>query len=167
MHQQMAQGRITARISLMRRLLLPWSALLAFTMVLHAQQPSNSNTHPSSNIDYPLALKARGIEGQVELEAIIAADGTIRKLRVIRGPAELRQPAINSILSWHYRPYLRDGIPTEVDTTIEVNFSLGKNKKERKKAIADAQAELAAQSTEPQPSTSAAPPTASSPKSPE
>jgi len=30
------------------------------------------------------------------------------------------------VQSWTYRPYLLNGVPTEVETTITVNFAIGK-----------------------------------------
>jgi len=37
----------------------------------------------------------------------------------------LRQSAIDAVLNWRYRPYLLNGQPVQVETTINVVFSLG------------------------------------------
>jgi len=37
---------------------------------------------------------------------------------------ELARAAVESVGQWRYRPTLLNGEPTEVDTTIMVNFSL-------------------------------------------
>ena len=41
------------------------------------------------------------------------------------GPMMLQQAALDAIRMARYRPYLLNGLPTEVDTTFVVNFRLG------------------------------------------
>ena len=72
---------------------------------------------------YPPAAKASGISGTVELEATISKDGTVKGLRIVSGPAQLREAAVNSVRTWHYRPFMLNNEPTEVQTTINVVFS--------------------------------------------
>ena len=43
------------------------------------------------------------------------------------GPEMLRSSALAAVQSWRYKPYLLNGEPTEVDTTVTVNFSFGGN----------------------------------------
>ena len=71
----------------------------------------------------PLARQAR-IHGTVLLQAIIAKDGNIQNLQVISGHPMLVPAAIGAVKEWHYRPYLLNGIPVEIETTITVNFQL-------------------------------------------
>jgi TonB family protein len=78
--------------------------------------------HP--NPVYPAAAKAAGIQGTVVLHALIEKDGTISKVEPISGPAELIDGAVDAVQQWVYRPYLLNGNPVAVDTTIRVNFSL-------------------------------------------
>jgi protein TonB len=72
----------------------------------------------------PLARQAR-MQGTVRLHAIIAKDGTIQQLEVISGPALLQQAALDAVRQWRYRPTLLNTEAVEVDTTIDVVFSLG------------------------------------------
>jgi protein TonB len=72
----------------------------------------------------PLAKQAR-IQGTVRLHAIIARDGTIQQLEVISGHALLQQSALDAVRQWRYRPTLLNNEPVEVDTTIDVIFTLG------------------------------------------
>jgi protein TonB len=37
----------------------------------------------------------------------------------------LTQSALEAVRQWKYRPYLLNGEPVEVETTIQVNFNLG------------------------------------------
>lgn len=71
----------------------------------------------------PLARQAR-ISGTVQLEAIIARDGTIQNLRVISGHPLLVQAAVQAVQQWRYEPTLLNNEPVEVVTTINVVFTL-------------------------------------------
>jgi periplasmic protein TonB len=75
---------------------------------------------------YPLIAKSAGVEGVVVLLATISKYGTIENLRVASGPALLQQAAIDAVKTWRYRPYLLNGEPVEVETTVNVVFSLGR-----------------------------------------
>jgi periplasmic protein TonB len=74
---------------------------------------------------YPAIAKAAGIRGTVVLQATISRTGSIENLRVISGPPMLQQAAIDAVRSWRYKPYLLNGDPVEVETTINVVFNLG------------------------------------------
>jgi periplasmic protein TonB len=74
---------------------------------------------------YPAIARAARIQGTVVLQATIAKDGTIQNLRVINGPPMLQQAALDAVRSWRYKPYLLNGEPVEVETTINVVFNLG------------------------------------------
>jgi protein TonB len=74
---------------------------------------------------YPPIAKAARVSGTVVLQATISKAGTIENLRVISGPAMLQQSALDAVKSWRYRPYLLNNEPVEVETTVNVVFSLG------------------------------------------
>jgi periplasmic protein TonB len=74
--------------------------------------------------DYPEIAKATGTQGTVVLQATISTNGSIENLRVVSGPALLRQSALNAVAQWQYRPYTLNGVPVEVETTINVVFKL-------------------------------------------
>ena len=71
----------------------------------------------------PLARTAR-VQGKVLLQAQISKSGDIQNLTVISGHPMLVPNAIQAVRQWKYRPYLLNGEAVEVDTTIEVNFTL-------------------------------------------
>lgn len=71
----------------------------------------------------PIALAARQ-QGTVVLQATISKTGTIENLRVASGPAMLQQAAMDAVKNWVYRPYLLNGQPVEVETTVNVVFML-------------------------------------------
>jgi periplasmic protein TonB len=61
-------------------------------------------------------------QGTVVLHAIIAREGTVQQLSVISGPPALQAAAVDAVKQWRYQPYLLNGEPVMVDTTITVNF---------------------------------------------
>jgi protein TonB len=71
----------------------------------------------------PLAKQAR-ISGVVKLGAIISKDGTIQHLEVISGHPLLVPAALEAVKQWVYQPTLLNGEPVEVQTQIDVNFTL-------------------------------------------
>jgi protein TonB len=71
----------------------------------------------------PLARQTR-ISGTVRLHAIIGKDGTIQSLEVMNGHPLLQQAALDAVRQWRYQPTLLNGDPVDVDTTIDVIFSL-------------------------------------------
>jgi protein TonB len=71
----------------------------------------------------PLARQTR-ISGTVRLHAIIGKDGTIQSLEVVSGHPLLQQAALDAVRQWRYQPTLLNGDPVDVDTTIDVIFSL-------------------------------------------
>jgi protein TonB len=62
----------------------------------------------------------------VALAATISKTGTIENLRVTGGPPMLQRAALDAVSTWLYRPYLLDGQPVEVETTVNVIFTLGR-----------------------------------------
>jgi protein TonB len=73
---------------------------------------------------YPSMAKMARVQGQVVLQAIISKTGVIENLRVVSGHPMLQQAALDAVRQWRYRPYLLNGEPVEVETTITVNFTL-------------------------------------------
>ena len=74
---------------------------------------------------YPVIAKAAGVQGTVIVEAVISRIGTIESLHVVSGPTMLQTAALDAIRQARYRPYRLNGEPTDVQTTITVNFRMG------------------------------------------
>jgi TonB family protein len=75
--------------------------------------------------DYPGVAMAARVQGTVVLDTVIGKIGRITFLKVISGPPMLQQPAMDCVRQWEYQPYSEDGEPIEVETRINVVFSLG------------------------------------------
>ena len=74
---------------------------------------------------YPQMAKIARVQGPVVLAAVIGKDGAIQNLRVVSTASPLlNQSALDAVKQWKYRPYILNGEPVEVDTTITVNFTL-------------------------------------------
>ena len=58
------------------------------------------------------------------LQAEISKDGSIQNLRLISGHPMLAPAAIEAVKQWKYKPYLLNGEPVEVETQVQVNFTL-------------------------------------------
>ncbi len=73
---------------------------------------------------YPAIARAIRLSGTVVLEATISRAGTIENLRAASGPPLLQQAALDAVKQWRYRPYLLNGEPVEVETTVNVEFKM-------------------------------------------
>lgn len=74
---------------------------------------------------YPPDAAAARIEGTVVLHAVIANDGSVQDLQFVSGPQQLMGAAMDAVRQWRYSPFLLNGQPVQVDTSIAVQFSLG------------------------------------------
>jgi periplasmic protein TonB len=73
---------------------------------------------------YPPLAKSAHVSGTVVVQATISKTGGVGNLRVVGGPAMLRQAALDAVKNWRFRPYMLNGEPVETDTTVSVNFAL-------------------------------------------
>jgi periplasmic protein TonB len=74
--------------------------------------------------DYPLEAKLVRLEGTVVLRAVIDKAGEVSEVNAVSGPALLESAAVGAVKQWQYRPYLLNGQPVDVETTIDVTFAL-------------------------------------------
>jgi TonB family protein len=75
---------------------------------------------------YPEDAKYAHISGTVVLDAVIGTDGRIHDLRVKEAPwPSLVASALVAVSHWQYKPYLFNGQPVEVQTTVDVIYRLG------------------------------------------
>ncbi|MFZ1133611.1 MAG: TonB family protein [Candidatus Korobacteraceae bacterium] len=73
---------------------------------------------------YPALARQARIQGTVVLQAVISKDGSIEGLHLVSGHPMLAPAAIEAVKQWKYKPYFLNGEPVEVETTINVNFTL-------------------------------------------
>ena len=73
---------------------------------------------------YPKEARDRRIQGTVQLHIVVGKDGRVLQVEVVSGPDLLRQAAADAVQKWEYKPILLNGEAVEVDTTVDVEFSL-------------------------------------------
>lgn len=75
---------------------------------------------------YPDSAKSAGVQGTVVLHAVISKDGEVLSLRVVNSQIDpdLAKSAVQAVSQWRYTPTLLNGEPVEIDTIIQVNYSL-------------------------------------------
>jgi len=73
---------------------------------------------------YPTLARAARVQGEVILSAVISVNGEIENLQLVSGHPMLVPAALTAVKQWRYKPYLLNGQPTEVETTITVIFTL-------------------------------------------
>jgi TonB family protein len=74
---------------------------------------------------YPDVAKKAKLSGTVVLHALIGKDGKMEKLDVLTSSNPIfNNSAMEAVSKWTYRPYLLNGNPTAVDTSITINYSL-------------------------------------------
>lgn len=73
---------------------------------------------------YPIIAKVKRVQGDVFLQAKIGKDGRIVDLEALCGPAELVPASLDAVKQWRYSPFIQNGGPVEVGTTIKVQFRM-------------------------------------------
>jgi len=107
------------------------------TRLVHPAKPTGP-IHVSSGVvagllivhiqpHYPAIAVATRTQGTVIVAATISTHGRIESLRVLSGPPPLVTAAVDAIRQARYRPWTLNGEPVEVETTINVVFTLGSN----------------------------------------
>jgi protein TonB len=75
--------------------------------------------------DYTEDARRRGIEGDVVLEIVVRADGTVGNVTVLQGlGGGLDRRAIDAVRQWRFSPARRFGTPVDVMVEVAVEFSL-------------------------------------------
>jgi len=76
---------------------------------------------PQRHVTYPVVSNPN-LVGDVDLRAVIGADGTVKGVTVLSGNAKLAEAGIQAVRQWRYGPYEVLGHPVEVETNIKISF---------------------------------------------
>ena len=70
---------------------------------------------------YPMMARDSGVEGDVVIDTTIDAKGKVAAMKVVSGPAMLRQAALDALRQWKYAPSMLNGeaIPIQMMVTIK------------------------------------------------
>jgi len=75
---------------------------------------------------YPMSAKQNHVSGVVVMHAVIGTDGHIHSLKLMSAPdPDLALSAIWAVRKWTYKPYILNGVPTSVETKINVSYTFG------------------------------------------
>jgi TonB family protein len=72
---------------------------------------------------YPKQALKKKVHGVVTLSAVIGTDGRLKDVNVLAGNPLLADAAKSAVLNWRYNPALRNGVPVEEPTTINITFN--------------------------------------------
>jgi outer membrane biosynthesis protein TonB len=75
---------------------------------------------------YPIEALRQQIQGTVELDVLVGADGSILTVHLVKGPPELASVAMSTVRSWQYGQTTLGGRPVETDQSIYFTFRLTK-----------------------------------------
>jgi len=110
-----------------------FAVVLTISLTLSAQQwqavtPEEAESHLLKKVEpvYPPFARVAGIEGTIQFHVGIYTDGRIHS---ISGAAEaespdLRKAAQRAVSGYVYSPFVKDGKPVNVTTTVSVEFKL-------------------------------------------
>jgi protein TonB len=85
-----------------------------------AMQAATTKVQP----EYPTIARQFKVEGTVELEAVVAENGTVEKVNILSGNAMLTRPAADTLKRWKFTPFTEDGKPVKVLAPITFTFKL-------------------------------------------
>jgi TonB family protein len=74
--------------------------------------------------EYPALAKMNYIQGQVRVQLVVSAAGSVARAHVLSGNPILAAAVLNSVHTWRYRPFVVKGDSTSFATTVDVNFTL-------------------------------------------
>ena len=73
---------------------------------------------------YPEEAKQNKIQGDVVFRVLIDERGNVDSVQVVSGHPLLVDAATEAVKTWKYRPWLLNGEPVSVETTVTVRFHL-------------------------------------------
>jgi protein TonB len=71
---------------------------------------------------YPMGAKQAGVEGDVVVNTTIDKNGNVVGMKVISGPALLRQAALDALRRWKYEPSMLNSQPIAVQMQVTIKF---------------------------------------------
>lgn len=70
----------------------------------------------------PYPPNAKGQQGTVVLQVLIGRDGTVQDAKFLQGSLAFARTAIDGVKQWKFKPYLMNGRPASVQTTMTMSF---------------------------------------------
>ena len=76
---------------------------------------------------FPPKTNCLRVNGAVVMHAIIGKDGDVKSVEAVYGADVMRQPNVDAVKQWQYRPFQWHGQPVEVETTITTHVHFNTN----------------------------------------
>lgn len=93
-----------------------------FNSVDLSQQPVPTAT---PRPQYPLAMRAAGVEGTVMVDFIVDEHGMVQRATALEGPSnDFKVAAVEALRRWRFRPGIKDGRKVRTHMQIPLVFSL-------------------------------------------
>ena len=73
---------------------------------------------------YPTIARAQRISGEVKIDALVEANGSVSSMKIVAGPPLLQQAAMDALRHWRYQPAQLDGKAVPMHLTVTVQFKL-------------------------------------------
>jgi TonB family protein len=93
----------------------------------HVTSPDLSTPVPVRKVDpkYPPTLVAERVEGEVVLYGVIATDGSVGQIQIVRGvDDQLDENAKSALAQWKFRPATKAGQPIDVEVIAHIPFHI-------------------------------------------
>jgi TonB family protein len=74
--------------------------------------------------EYPPTARQLHIEGMVELEAVVAVNGSVAKVTIVSGNPLLTGPSSDALRRWKFKPFVEDGKPVQILAPVTFAFKL-------------------------------------------
>jgi TonB family protein len=74
---------------------------------------------------FPMQAQAHGAQ-TIILKVVIRHTGAVNPIHIVSGDSSLESEAMDAVRLWRYRPYMANGQPIDVMTTVRVDFIPGK-----------------------------------------
>jgi protein TonB len=108
--------------------LILWAAVVAAP--LYGQDPPKkvssqavlSAASTKVQPEYPEMAKKMGIQGNVELEAVVDEAGSVEKVETVSGNPILARAGVDALKRWKFKPFIEDGKPVKVTAPVSFTF---------------------------------------------
>jgi len=97
------------------------SSCIPFPTVVRIS-PQAMQSHLLNHVEPAFPVETQPVEGTLVLRLRIDKDGNVYKAEKVSGPDALVAPVIEAVKTWKYAPYLHNGAPVGVETTVELKF---------------------------------------------
>ncbi len=74
--------------------------------------------------EYPDLARSAGVDGVVQLQALVGKDGKVKDVKVMKGVEMLNDAAVKAVRQWVFKPALSNNKPVAVWVAVPVRFSL-------------------------------------------